>query len=1165
MRILLILTAIAVVSRAQTDCSGGACYPPVEDLLLGRANQLHASSTCGLMGSESYCTPYVQAQMKCCPCDSRSPNGPLAHTVQDALSTSGPDRWWQSKKGVSPVTLQLDLGSLFQLDNLVLSFKGPRPSAFVIEKTLDNGRTWQPALYLATDCPKSFPGVSTTTPLSMDETYCSTLPPAGANPYQDHTIQFRPLRQYIYVPVPGSQKIEDVSGLTGLRVRLTELGDVPHLPGRALSRFYALKEMRVMGSCMCHGHAKRCLPDTSQAQSNTVQVGPLCDCQHNTAGVNCEYCADLYNDLAWRPAEEGNTRACKRCECNNHAHRCHFDPAVFEASGRRSGGVCENCVHHTTGAQCEQCAAGYQPNPRSTMDRPDACIRCMCSAEGTVNGGQCEGSSGSCQCKANVEGPYCERCKRGYYGLTASNPLGCSKCSCSSDTSLSDACDPVTGQCLCRPHFHGLSCEACSTGYWKAFPSGGCVSCSCDPTRSYSDACDQVTGQCQCRPGFGGRTCTECPQNSYGDPRVRCRPCQCDTEGTLPEVCDPQTGACLCKAGVTGARCDACGRGRCDSFPACETCPSCFFTLDAQRQKLSFALEKLSPAFPFPPAGGVEADGLRPRVLALEAKLSLIRDSVPLSPSSAKQVAGALSLLDELRNQMGKVNDDLTPLRKAPSQESELNKLQDLLDSLTEVYNAKKDASATSRDPNIAGAFSAIKNAYDDSTDAAKKVNASRDTVKESAGVRNETMDLQKQIQPANTRDLDKLNRSMASTPDLTPAAKQVCGSERSEPCTPLHCEGGSLCPPTGAPLCEKGPECLGALPLSKRAYADAQDVKERLDKLSVNITKAAEKLQETQETTNQVREAAEELFNKMKVSRDELEDGLKDLRDVVKELKNFLSDPSSNLTQIQDLSEWILKAQLPLSLAPLKTKLDELKKLAASLPDSTAVLKEAEPQLDKARNLLQDAKDARDTAVGVKADVDGLLHTFGPVEESISAIEDKLQDFTDVIKNLSDSLTKVKDQVTPAEKALNDVSELINPMKPQLDELKDLLQNGSQLAQDAQDNADKAKEEAEAGNKDLLTLGEKLNLLKDQAPPSGSGGDVPVGERLMKLQQAAGALANSTETMMEAMEGKADILRGLQEEILQKSTRLEGLDTKLKDLLAQLRKKANDLSSCQG
>lgn len=54
---------------------------------------------------------------------------------------------------------------------------------------------------------------------------------------------------------------------------MTGLGDVPRLPGRSLSRFYAIKELRMMGSCMCHGHANRCLPDTqNSAAQDSVQV-----------------------------------------------------------------------------------------------------------------------------------------------------------------------------------------------------------------------------------------------------------------------------------------------------------------------------------------------------------------------------------------------------------------------------------------------------------------------------------------------------------------------------------------------------------------------------------------------------------------------------------------------------------------------------------------------------------------------------------------------------------------------------------------------------------------------------------------------------------------------------------------------------------------------------
>lgn len=71
----------------------------------------------------------------------------------------------------------------------------------------------------------------------------------------------------------------------------------------------------------------------------------------------------------------------------------------------------------------------------------------------------------------------------------------------------------------------------------------------------------------------------------------------------------------------------------------------------------------------------------------------------------------------------------------------------------------------------------------------------------------------------------------------------QVCGSVRTEPCTPLQCEGEEICPPEGTPACTKGQTCVGALPLSQRADADVKDVKARLDKLTKKISEAAEKV----------------------------------------------------------------------------------------------------------------------------------------------------------------------------------------------------------------------------------------------------------------------------------------------------------------------------------
>lgn len=59
-------------------------------------------------------------------------------------------------------------------------------------------------------------------------------------------------------------------------------------------------------------------------------------------------------------------------------------------------------------------------------------------------------------------------------------------------------------------------------------------------------------------------------------------------------------------------------------------------------------------------------------------------------------------------------------------------------------------------------------------------------------------------------------------------------------------------------------------------------------------------------------------------------------------------------------MSDWILRSQLPLSHEALREKVEELRNLAETLPDSSSVLNQATPQLDLARTLLEEAQEAR-------------------------------------------------------------------------------------------------------------------------------------------------------------------------------------------------------------
>lgn len=72
------------------------------------------------------------------------------------------------------------------------------------------------------------------------------------------------------------------------------------------------------------------------------------------------------------------------------------------------------------------------------------------------------------------------------------------------------------------------------------------------------------------------------------------------------------------------------------------------------------------------------------------------------------------------------------------------------------------------------GAFDTIKKAYKESNDAVQQAKDTGNTVKESSDLRQTALDMQNRVQPANTKDLEKLEDQLATKPNLTPTAVQV-------------------------------------------------------------------------------------------------------------------------------------------------------------------------------------------------------------------------------------------------------------------------------------------------------------------------------------------------------------------------------------------------------
>uniref|UniRef100_A0AAY4AYD7 Laminin subunit alpha 3 n=1 Tax=Denticeps clupeoides TaxID=299321 RepID=A0AAY4AYD7_9TELE len=616
--VLLWTAAWAQVPATSDAAAGFSLNPPYFNLADGASAS--ATATCGQderrgPRRDLYCklvggpaagadSQTIQGQF-CDHCNSNDPN--KAHPVTNAID--GTERWWQSpplSRGMqyNEVNVTLDLKQLFHVAYVLIKFaNSPRPDLWILERSVDHGKTFTPWQYFAhskRECIEQFGKQPNLRIVGDDEQICTTeysrIVPLEDGEIVVSLVNGRPgSRNFSYSP-----ELQEFTKATTIRLRFLRTSTLlGHLISKAqrdptVTRryFYSIKDISIGGRCVCHGHARECGSQYPGGR-NRLQ----CDCQHNTCGESCDRCCPGYNQKPWRSATPHNANECQPCQCHSHATDCYYDPEVerrkasLNIYGRYDGGglIVALCV-------CSLYLSLHISHPTRM------CFHLACRCDSRTTAG-CEMGSGRCICKPEFSGEHCDHCATGYYGYPE-----CITCRCEGQGVADRVCGP-RGVCQCLVNYAGQQCDQCATGY-HGYPY--CSPCQCSPDGSLGPACDIESGQCSCRPGFSGLFCDHCirpdlnfpfcsgkksilppsPQCNPGGseapcvclPNVegircdRCKPlywnlspenpegcvaCLCDNKGTLSGVgeCHQESGECYCKPNTCTHSCNTCNEG----------------------------------------------------------------------------------------------------------------------------------------------------------------------------------------------------------------------------------------------------------------------------------------------------------------------------------------------------------------------------------------------------------------------------------------------------------------------------------------------------------------------------------------------------------------------------------------------------------------------------
>nr|XP_009664293.1 PREDICTED: laminin subunit beta-1 [Struthio camelus australis] len=837
--------------------------------------------------------------------------------------------------------------------------------------------------------------------------------------------------------------------------------------------------------------------------------------------------------------------------------------------------VCPHLLHAVSPSR--RCLAGYYGDP--VLGSGDHCRPCPCP-DGPESGRQFASSCYQdpvtlqviCVCNAGYVGSRCDECASGFFG--SPDEVG-GACHASIATEPPGVKPPFLLEEMELAVLGAIRREPPPVGperQPRSLPSRGEV-LSLFPSCFW-----QFTGQCQCMPGFGGRTCRECQELFWGDPSVECRACDCNPRGIQTPQCDRATGQCVCNEGVEGPRCDKCSRGYSGFFPDCAPCHQCFALWDVVIGELANRTQQFLDR-----ANALKITGVtgpyQQTLNTLEEKLSEIKIIIAQNPA-AEPLKNIGTLFEEAEKLTADVTVKIADLEeslsalglKSNSTDTDLSALETDAKSLERVVKELAEQLEFIKISDVRGALDSITKYFQMSLEAEDRVNASTvhpDSVVEvSAQTRQEVEDLInekeaqfKAKQEEQSRLLDELAGKLQSL-DLSEAAEKTCGAPSGVSCAESECGGLNCRTAEGQKKCG-GPGCDGLVTVAHNAWQKAMDFDRDILSALAEVEQLSKMVSEAKQRADEAKQNAQEVLLKTNATKEQVDRSNEDLRNLIKQIRDFLMQDSADLDSIEAVANEVLNMEMPSTPQQLHALTEDIRERVESLSDVEVILQQSAGDIARAEMLLEEAKKASKGATDVKVTADMVKAALEEAEKAQNAAEKAIKQADEDIKGTQDLLTSIESENAASEETLNNATLRLFKLEKSVEDLKQKAATNSENVDNIEDTIGIAKQNAEEVKKVLNNeLNTKYKTVEDLiAKKTEESADAR--RKADMLQDEAKALLAQANSKLQLLKDLENTYENNQKVLEDKAKQLVELEETVRSLLQTISQKVAVYSTC--